>query len=74
MDLKCIEVIGIVSTYDAKKGYGYLSVNGYGRVLLHVTCLRASGYKTVHVGMWLRCEIIERFNKPPQAFRVLGEL
>lgn len=74
MDLKCTEVIGVVSSYDANRGFGYLSVNKYGWVLLHVTCLRASGYKTAHVGMWLRCEIIERWNKCPQAFRVLGEL
>ena len=44
--LACAEIAGIIKWFDISKGYGFIVPdNGLPDVLLHVTCLRAGGYR-----------------------------
>jgi len=62
---------GIVETYDSKKGYGYIRMEDDERALLHVTCLRACGYRDAPVGAHIEFLALHR-PKGWQAFRVLS--
>lgn len=67
-----IEVHGHIKWYDPSKGYGFIVPNnGLPDVLLHVTCLRASGYQTAPEGATVHCQA-KPGSKGMQAFRVLS--
>ena len=52
-----VEIMGVIKWFDASKGYGFIVPdNGLPDVLLHVTCLRRHGYKTVYEGARVTCE------------------
>ena len=63
------EFTGTVESFDPKKGYGYIRCDGRETVLLHVTCLRASGYRNVTPGSSVRFQAIEH-PKGWMAFRI----
>ena len=70
-ELPTKELTGIVDSYDTSKGYGFVACDGGERVMLNVTCLRASGYTTASFGSRIRFEAIE-FSKGLLAFRILS--
>ena len=62
---------GVVESYDAEKGYGFIVCEGDEKALVHVTALRASGIKNGLVaGDRISCELLRR-PKGLQVFRVL---
>lgn len=70
--LNAIECSGTIEDYDSGKGYGYIQMENGERALLHVTCLRAGGFKTPpRTGTFVRFEAIRRAHGW-QAFRVLA--
>jgi len=62
---------GVVESFDDKKGYGYISMEDGHRALLHITCLRASGYKRASAGARVEFLAIHRA-RGWQAFRILS--
>jgi CspA family cold shock protein len=67
-------VSGFVKWFDAVKGYGFITPadggGGDGDILLHQTCLRQSGHKSVQEGARVVCEAVRR-PKGMQAIRLL---
>lgn len=64
-------VRGVVKWFDAVKGYGFIAAaDGEGDILLHQTCLRQSGHKSVQEGARVVCEAVRR-PKGLQAIRLL---
>ncbi|NWH07896.1 MAG: CspA family cold shock protein [Alphaproteobacteria bacterium] len=62
---------GVVKWFDAVKGYGFITAaDGSGDILLHQTCLRQSGHRTVQEGARVVCEAVRR-PKGMQALRLL---
>ena len=51
---------GDIEAFDAEKGYGFIRASCGKLLLLHITCLRASGYRTVPMGVNLTCEALRR--------------
>lgn len=65
------EVKGIVKWFDTVKGYGFIiSDDSEGDILLHSSCLKASGRSTAMEGATVVCEAVRR-PKGLQALRVL---
>ena len=62
---------GDIEAFDAEKGYGFIRASCGKLLLLHITCLRASGYRTVPRGVNLTCEALRR-PKGWQVIRVLS--
>jgi CspA family cold shock protein len=72
LELDTFEVSGRVKFFDALKNYGFIVPDdGRPDVLLHISCLQASGHVTVHAGA--RVQVLV-FNGPKglQALRVLS--
>lgn len=68
---RSIEVSGTVKWFDAVKGYGFIvPADGSGDILLHLSCLKQSGYETAHEGARVVCEAVKR-PKGLQALRVI---
>jgi len=63
-------VSGFVKWFDSHKGYGFVTVEAGGDVLLHQTCVRESGFRQVLEGASVTCEIA-RGPKGLQAVRLL---
>jgi CspA family cold shock protein len=68
-------VSGFVKWFDAVKGYGFITPAegagaGGGDILLHQTCLRQAGHKSVQEGARVVCEAVRR-PKGMQAIRLL---
>ena len=64
-------VSGFVKWFDAVKGYGFIAAEGgAGDILLHQTCLRQSGHKSIQEGARVVCEAVRR-PKGLQAIRLL---
>jgi cold shock CspA family protein len=59
-----------VNYYDDERGYGFIRTSCGKLLLLHVTCLRASGYQTVP-GLEVTCEGARR-SKGWLALRLLS--
>ncbi len=65
-------VAGTVKFFDARRGYGFIVADdGADDVLLHITCLRASGYESAPEGARIECVALHRA-RGRQAFRVLS--
>jgi cold shock CspA family protein len=71
LDIPVEELAGVVHSFDPEKGYGFIQCEEAGLILLHVTCLRASGYRSAHPGSAVRFEAIKR-RKGWMAFRILS--
>ena len=61
---------GFVESFDRNKGYGYIQMEDGERALLHITCLRAGGYRDANVGAQVEFMALRRA-KGWQAFRIL---
>lgn len=67
-----VELTGVIKWFDVAKGFGFIIPdNGTEDVLLHVTCLRRDGYRTVLEGARVVCEVQKR-ERGYQAFRILS--
>ena len=62
---------GTVQSFDHKKGCGYVQMEDGERALLHITCLRASGYRHATVGARVEFVALRR-ERGWQAFRILS--
>lgn len=62
-------VSGFIKWFDDNKGYGFIAASD-GDVLLHQTCVRASGFRQVLEGATVTCEVA-RGAKGLQATRLL---
>ena len=60
---------GFVKWFDSHKGYGFIAA-GSSDILLHQTCVRESGFRTVLEGATVLCEVA-RGPKGLQAIRLL---
>lgn len=70
--LETLEVSGWIKWFDSSKGYGFIVPdNGLPDILLHVTCLRDSGYQTALEGARVTC-LAHRRAKGIQAFRIVA--
>ncbi|TPW25812.1 cold-shock protein [Pararhizobium mangrovi] len=66
------ELTGVIKWFDVAKGFGFIVPdNGMEDVLLHVTCLRRDGYRTVREGARVVCEV-HNGDRGFQAFRILS--
>jgi cold shock protein len=65
------ELTGAIKWFDATKGYGFIRCDNGQDVLLHIVCLRASGFHGAEEGSPVRFQAIHR---PTgwQAFRILS--
>jgi CspA family cold shock protein len=63
---------GVVESFDRTKGYGYILMEDGDRALLHITCLRAGGYRRADIGASVEFQAIRRRNRGWQAFRILS--
>ncbi len=67
---RSFEVSGTVKWFDAIKGYGFIvPADGSGDVLLHLSCLKQSGYDSAREGARIVCEAVKR-PKGLQAVRI----
>lgn len=67
------EISGSIKWFDISKGFGFIvpDESSYGDVLLHVTCLRQSGFQTALEGARIVAEI-RKGDRGYQAFRVIS--
>jgi cold shock protein len=72
-DTELLEIAGAIKWFDVAKGFGFVlpDEEGYGDVLLHVTCLRKDGYQTALEGARVVC-MARRGDRGLQAFRVVS--
>lgn len=62
---------GTIKWFDAGRGFGFIAASdGSGDILLHSTCLKQSGHKTVQEGARVVCEAVRR-QKGLTALRLL---
>ena len=55
-----MQIGGVVKWFDVAQGYGFIIPdNGMRDVLLHVACLRRSGYQTTFHGARIVCEALQ---------------
>ncbi len=67
-----VEITGAIKWFDVAKGFGFIVPdNGMEDVLLHVTCLRRDGYRTVLEGTRVVC-LVQKRERGYQAFRILS--
>lgn len=61
---------GTVKWFDAKKGFGFISVDGGDDVFVHFTAIGGDGFKSLEEGDQVQFNIVEG-SKGPQAADVV---
>ncbi|NLL70611.1 MAG: cold-shock protein [Epulopiscium sp.] len=61
---------GTVKWFNAKKGFGFISVPGEDDVFVHFSAVEGDGYKTLEEGQEVEFEVVEG-EKGPQASNVV---
>ena len=61
---------GVVKWFDAKKGFGFISVPEEDDVFVHFSAIQGEGYKTLEEGQQVEFDI-EEGPKGPQACNVV---
>ena len=64
-------VKGTVKWFDAKKGYGFLTVEGEKDIFVHFSANQGEGYRTLNEGQAVEFEV-EEGPKGPQASHVVA--
>ena len=67
--LQVVEHEGVVESFDRQKGFGFIQCADGEKVLVHVTVLRASGFKDLVAGARITFSMLRR-PKGLQAFRI----
>ena len=62
-------VKGTVKWFDAKKGYGFITVEGEKDIVVHFSAIVGEGYRSLNEGQAVEFEI-EEGSKGPQASHV----
>lgn len=62
-------VKGTVKWFDAKKGYGFITVEGEKDIFVHFSAIVGEGYRSLNEGQAVEFEI-EEGSKGPQASHV----
>ena len=52
-------VKGTVKWFDAKKGYGFLTVEGKKDIFVHFSAIQGEGYRTLNEGQAVEFEVEE---------------
>ncbi|PKM95408.1 MAG: cold-shock protein [Firmicutes bacterium HGW-Firmicutes-1] len=60
---------GTVKWFDAKKGFGFISVDGENDVFVHFSAIQGDGFKALEEGDAVEFEVVEG-SKGPQAASV----
>lgn len=60
---------GTVKWFDAKKGFGFISVDGENDVFVHFSAIQGDGFKALEEGDSVEFEVVEG-SKGPQAASV----
>ena len=60
---------GSVKWFDAKKGYGFITVEGEKDIFVHFSAIEGEGYRTLNEGQAVEFEIVDGA-KGPQATNV----
>ena len=60
---------GTVKSFNAEKGFGFISVPGEDDVFVHFSAIQAEGYKTLEEGQEVEFEVVQGA-KGPQAANV----
>lgn len=67
-----IELSGVIKWFELSKGFGFIVPdNGMPDVLLHITCLRRSGFQVAYEGVRVVCEVEQR-PKGLSAYRIVS--
>ena len=64
-------VKGSVKWFDAKKGYGFITVEGEKDIFVHFRAIEGEGYRTLNEGQAVEFEV-EEGPKGPQASHVVA--
>ena len=64
-------VKGTVKWFDAKKGYGFITVEGENDIFVHFSAIQGEGYRTLNEGQAVEFEV-EEGPKGPQASHVVA--
>ncbi len=60
---------GTVKWFDAKKGFGFISIDGENDVFVHFSAIQGDGFKALEEGDNVEFEVVEG-SKGPQAASV----
>lgn len=64
-------VKGTVKWFDAKKGYGFITVEGRKDIFVHFSAIEGEGYRSLNEGQAVEFEV-EEGAKGPQASHVVA--
>jgi cold shock CspA family protein len=67
-----VRLTGTLDSFNRKKGFGFIRLEDGELVLLHVTCVRASGYQDIELGSILHFETRRRANRVCVSVRILS--
>jgi len=65
-----MSTIGKVKWFDAKKGYGFIEVEGSKDVFVHYSAILVDGFRTLNEGQEVNFDLVQGM-KGPQAEKVL---
>ena len=61
---------GVVKWFNNEKGFGFISVEGEGDVVVHFSAITGEGYKSLEEGQSVQFDVVEGA-KGPQAANVV---
>ena len=61
---------GTVKWFNAEKGFGFITVDGWNDVFAHFSAITGEGFKTLEEGQKVSFEIVEG-NRGPQAANIV---
>ncbi|MHB9025244.1 MAG: cold-shock protein [Armatimonadota bacterium] len=64
-----MSTVGKVKWFNAKKGYGFIEVEGSQDVFVHYSAILTDGFRTLNEGQAVRFDLIDG-QKGPQAEKV----
>ncbi|HEY3417012.1 MAG TPA: cold shock domain-containing protein [Armatimonadota bacterium] len=64
-----MSTVGKVKWFNAKKGYGFIEVEGSQDVFVHYSAIMSDGFRTLNEGQAVRFDLVDG-QKGPQAEKV----
>ncbi|QEA30875.1 cold-shock protein [Secundilactobacillus malefermentans] len=62
-------ITGVVKSYNAQTGFGFISIPGNDSLFVHYTAIEGSGYREIKAGQHVSCVVVDGL-KGPQAAKV----